>query len=165
MADRIPEWAKTETVDKISWTGVPFTYRADGADGEFWCGSDRLGGTLEAVVFDYRVLNEVRWGFPCQTWMDVAFIDTFERPSILSLKKDGLLNILGWLDDLNRRGIFTESQRVSLELKERTNTEGEKYYVCDVGASRTVAHRDFVKIREFSRSDTFNWILIGEVGE
>jgi hypothetical protein len=165
MVDRIPEWAKAEVTDKIVWTGVPFTYRADGADGQFWCGSESLGGTLEAVIFGWRVLPDTRWGFPHQTWMDVAFIDDLERPSILSLKKDGLLNLLTHFDGLERRGVFMESQRVSLELKERQNTGGEAYFVCDVGAMRTVTESDFRKIREFAKAVIFNWTLIGEVGE
>lgn len=163
MTTKVPDWAKLEPAEGIVWTGMPFTYRADGGDGEFWCGTERIGGVLELAVFDYRMVTETRWGFPRQSWLDLAFIDALERPAILSLKKDGLLNLLAWLDDLYRRGIVLCSQRISLELKEKLNVDQEPYYVCEVTATRFVNHDDFVKIREFADSELFEWILTGEV--
>lgn len=164
MAKKTPEWAKAKT-SGIVWAGMPFNYRINGVEGEFWCGSEKLGGILEATIFDYRIVTETRWKFPRQAWLDLAFIDALDRPAILPLKKESLLNVLSWLDEFQRRGVLVQSQRISLELKQKFNADEEPYYVCDVTATRFVTHQDFLRIQEFSQAGKFEWLLTGEIDE
>lgn len=160
----IPDWAKAEQPSGIVWTGVPFQYRADGSQGQFLMGGELVGPRLECAVFDHRFVSEARWVFTRQAWMDLAFIDRQNRPSILPLKKDGLMNLCAWMDTRIRQGVQLGSQWLTLQLSEKFNAEEEAYWVVDVVDSRFVNYDEYLQIVEFRKSRQFEWLLTGEIG-
>ena len=163
-AQAVPDWAIAERPEGIVWTGVPFQYRADGSQGQFLMGGELVGPRLECAVFDHRFVTEARWVFGRQAWMDLAFIDRQNRPSILPLKKDGLMNLCAWIDTRIRQGVQLGSQWLTLQLSEKFNAEEEAYWVVDVLDSRFVNYDEYLQNEEFRKSLQFVWILTGEKG-
>lgn len=164
----IPTWALTQPTQEILWGGAPICYRADGASGCFWKGTDEIGTTLEAVVFDWRWEREDRWGFPAQVWLDLACV-VDGSASVLSLKKSSASNVFEWLMSLQKQNVAVHAQKLSLAFSEWKRPqaapllEAQTFYQVEVDGGQWISQEEFERIERFRCSKRFEYVLLGEI--
>lgn len=160
----VPDWAKVKPQDTVVWAGFPRQYRIDAANGAFFSGSENLGNALQVIPFDFRWSPiEERWGFPRQSWFDLAFVDVNNCASVLSLKKDSAVNLFCHLLGNQASGIANESMQISIRLFSRQRDGETVYYVASVDDVRFLNEEQFKRVQEFSESGVFEFGLAGEM--
>ena len=162
----IPDWAKTEKNEGIIYEGFPLSYRFDGGDGNFYLGSESLGQDLGIHAFDYAWEYAQRWGFPPQSWLDIAFVNANGVASVCSFKKDSAVNLLVFLTELKSRGLALDAIWLGLRAKPmKSQVDGAEstYFVVEVEFWRLVAQDHWASVRAFKDSEIFKFELIGEV--
>ena len=159
-----PEWARRD--DQLSWPiwdGFPRQYRCNQEEGSFYRGSELVDTKLTLLIFDHRWDEEVaRWGYPRQSWLDVAFVDDEGVVGICSFKKESAINLHVWLTRLESK-TYPWACRVKLQIDEREAREGGVYGVAIVAETAWINAVEFQLIEDFRQSAQFRWLLTGEV--
>jgi hypothetical protein len=153
----IPEWAKVDR--KIVFDGRLRKYRARYLDGYFdWSGNE-LGDSIIIQPLETRWIKQSRYGKP-ENYFDIAFIDSDNVASCLSLQRDSATNVAGWLAKVQGRDEPIDPKALKLNLtliEEKTMGKdgGASYYAAKIVGFDFVEEAQFKAAAAFLRSEKY----------
>ncbi|NCJ05181.1 hypothetical protein GS597_01330 [Synechococcales cyanobacterium C] len=180
LKGQTPDYAVGVAQTGAVWNGVPLPYRFDGEVGQFYCGSVEVGDSVWIQAIQWRWASGERWSRPNQSWFDVAFLDSENLVSILSLKKDSAVNVFEFLTRLSADGILVEAVQLRLgacQIRREPRSPAAElrginpwdlpdiqvWHVVDVTEARWIGRAQCEAAQEFMASGEFDWRLVGEV--
>jgi len=110
----------------------PFRLKSDCSRGGgfFKIGETVLDGQMDIVIVGTEAMTGKYFGYPETDWAQVLFVEIgTNKPMTLMIKMESLRNLINLFEGIRYADLAIDSKAISMAFKEKSDTEGNKYFV------------------------------------